>query len=617
MGLAQNEATGSFGKQFPIETRIKNLDSIIFQVRYESHEFTDSIKTAIFGNNKKNDAFSFYYESEIEKAHSNYRLALVHLDTASYFAQNPYFSAIIYKKKGQVYTILDDLTLALENFHKALKIANADENLLLKAEIYAALGEFHRKTDEFDKAVQCLDSALYFINESTIDSSLLISVYDRYAAILNQTGEIVQAMDYSFKALQLAELIDDKHAQGVSHNEIGYAYEHLQKTDSAEYHYNKAIDFWTEINALRYLANAKFNLSRLYLIENRFYDAKDLLFEIEESTKNKGWYEVYPMLYDKISLIYAAESDSLNFYKYDALSKDAWLTMLNEENKKKMVELAFQYEQDANLEIIKNQKSELKLRGSNLQLKEAQTYQLVWYLISAFILLVFSLIMLKRTRNAKKRTSEINSDLKESIKEKDALLREVHHRVKNNFQMIYSLMTLRAIGLEDQKAVAVLDETQSRIHAMALVHEQLYKGTDLNHIDLNKFLLDIVGSLAHSELNSQEFIDIEGCEINLHIEQAIPVGIIIHELATNSFKYAWRPTDDKKIKISVNNDDGNLCLIYADNGKGLPRSFKIKNSKTFGLRLVDLFVHKQLKGSIEYANIKPGSQFKLLFKLRT
>lgn len=601
------------------EKSLAFLDTILFQHKYEPTPITDSVTQVLFGsteNTNKVLPFKHYFLAELQAAKSHYRIARIHIDTALYTTTNPTILAQLFLKKGNYNAILNNLDNAYTNFRQALDIAKASHDTLLIAKTYTAFGEFYRKSEQFDLGFQSLDSAFYFLDHLSIGQQIRVNALDRYAAIYNQIGRPDLAINFSHKALNLAEEIKAVHSQAVSHNELGYCYEHLQQPDSAEYHYLQAIGLWTSIDAQRYLSNAKFNLSRLYLIQKKYYPAKELLFNIEENTINKGWYELYPMMYEKIALIYGAEGDSLAYFHYLIKSKEANNRMNHENNKKEMYQLSFEYEQNANLRLIKNQQSEINLKESNLNLKDKQTTQLRWFLVIAFLLLATTLLLLRRTRSNEKSISKINDTLIKTVKEKEALLREVHHRVKNNFQMVHSLMTLRSLDLNHDAAVEVFDEMQSRIHSMALVHEQLYSGSSLDKVDLKLFLQDIVGSLAHSDLTSQDFLTLNGEEVKVHIDQAIPLGMIIHELATNSIKYAWTNHLEKKISLIVSQENNHLSIIYADNGQGLPSDFNIASSKSFGLKLVNLFVNKQLKGKIVVLEANEGAKFKIDVTIR-
>ncbi|MBI3122944.1 MAG: PAS domain S-box protein [Ignavibacteriales bacterium] len=205
--------------------------------------------------------------------------------------------------------------------------------------------------------------------------------------------------------------------------------------------------------------------------------------------------------------------------------------------------------------------------------------------------------------------------LKESVKEKDTLLREVYHRVKNNLQVISSLLFLQAANIKDKALLAMFQESQSRVRAMALVHESLYKSSNLTEIDFNEYIENLLKHLKDSfQINDDTKIILEKERVTLNIDRAIPCGLILNELITNSFKYANSSNMDLPltIKISVKSVAGNIILTVGDNGNGLPDSVKIDGStKTLGLNLIRKLT-SQLDGKVEYEYDK-GAKFTIVF----
>jgi PAS domain S-box-containing protein len=217
------------------------------------------------------------------------------------------------------------------------------------------------------------------------------------------------------------------------------------------------------------------------------------------------------------------------------------------------------------------------------------------------------------------RTSELtsaNTTISESLKEKEVLLREIHHRVKNNLQIVSSILGKQMQYIKDEEALVMFRDSQNRIDSMALIHEKLYQSTSLSKINISEYLHDLVNSLlgAYDEYSTNISLNIKCDEIQLNIETAIPCGLIINELITNSLKYAF--PDDRKGEIIVDfkkDEDNNLLLIVGDNGVGFPNDFDVSSAKSLGLYLVNQLSLKQLDGSLEIDNTN-GTLFKISFK---
>jgi PAS domain S-box-containing protein len=206
--------------------------------------------------------------------------------------------------------------------------------------------------------------------------------------------------------------------------------------------------------------------------------------------------------------------------------------------------------------------------------------------------------------------------IRTSLKEKEVLLQEVHHRVKNNMQIIASMLNLQSKYIKDKKVLQLFRESQSRILAMALIHEKLYMSKDIANINFRHY----VGSLARNLLDtltikSQNIaLELDIDEVSFNTETAIPCGLIINELVSNSINHAFPNDKDGEISIALQREDsGGLALTVKDNGIGIPEGLDIRNSKSLGLELVSLLAEKQLQSTLEL-NTTEGTEFTIRFK---
>jgi len=192
--------------------------------------------------------------------------------------------------------------------------------------------------------------------------------------------------------------------------------------------------------------------------------------------------------------------------------------------------------------------------------------------------------------------------VRRSLREKEVLLREVHHRVKNNLQVVSSLLKLQSRKIDDDKSRELLQESQSRIWSMSLVHERLYQSADLVNVDVPGYVRTLVGGLCQTFMPDRPQdvrVRQDVCSAALEIDTMIPCGLIINELVTNALKYAFPAGRGGTIDVLLQRRaDGRLELSVADDGVGLPPSLDYTTSESLGLRLVTMLAEDQLDGEL-------------------
>ncbi len=208
--------------------------------------------------------------------------------------------------------------------------------------------------------------------------------------------------------------------------------------------------------------------------------------------------------------------------------------------------------------------------------------------------------------------------IKASLKEKEVLLREIHHRVKNNMQVISSLLSLQSENIKSKKALEVIRESRYRIRTMALVHEKLYRSQDLAQIDFAGYIKDLVSGLYRLyKVDPKKIVlDVVVKDVLLGIDLAIPCGLIVNELVSNCLKYAFSLDRDGRgrIRIALRQKEGNeIELIVSDNGVGLPEDLDIRKTESLGLHLVTILAEDQLGGEITLDR-RRGTKFRIEFK---
>ncbi|HSE43402.1 MAG TPA: histidine kinase dimerization/phosphoacceptor domain -containing protein [Acidobacteriota bacterium] len=210
----------------------------------------------------------------------------------------------------------------------------------------------------------------------------------------------------------------------------------------------------------------------------------------------------------------------------------------------------------------------------------------------------------------RKRGEEV---VKASLQEKEMLLQEIHHRVKNNLQVIISLLGLQSQHISDSQALRILEESRSRIQAMALIHENLYTEHGAEGVNLNAYLRLLTSQIFSGySLNKNIDLAFHGEHVTVDVNRAVPIGLILNELLTNSLKYAYDDVSHGELEVSVKETDGKIILTTRDNGCGLPPLEQLNKSKTLGWNLITLLI-RQIDGKLEVLTDNPGTNIRITF----
>ena len=231
-------------------------------------------------------------------------------------------------------------------------------------------------------------------------------------------------------------------------------------------------------------------------------------------------------------------------------------------------------------------------------------------------------VILTREVNERKKAEDslqkYTFELQNSLKEKEVLLKEIHHRVKNNLQIITSLLSLQSMRINDETNLAIFKDSQNRIKSMALVHEKLYQSKELSKINFGEYVINLSNYIRESYSNQQVKIDLkfEIDELFLPIDTVVPLGLIINELISNSFKYAFNHTKfnhDRVNCISIKSKsfEANTIIEFEDNGIGIPKDLNIEESQSLGLKLV-YNLCMQIGGELKIES-NNGTKFTIMF----
>lgn len=209
---------------------------------------------------------------------------------------------------------------------------------------------------------------------------------------------------------------------------------------------------------------------------------------------------------------------------------------------------------------------------------------------------------------------ETQLEITKSLQEKEVLLKEVHHRVKNNLQVISSILNLQSSYVKDENTLEILRESQNRVKSMSFIHESLYRSKDFSQVNFSDYLNNLINNVVHTFLlpDKDVMLKIDLGAVNLNLDQAIPCGLILNELLTNAMKYAFVNIEDPELYIRLEEKDNMVYIYIEDNGIGLPEDFKIDESDSLGLQLVQTLTD-QLDGTLNFKT-QEGTKYLLTFE---
>jgi two-component sensor histidine kinase len=211
---------------------------------------------------------------------------------------------------------------------------------------------------------------------------------------------------------------------------------------------------------------------------------------------------------------------------------------------------------------------------------------------------------------------QMEERLRKSLREKETLLKEIHHRVKNNLAVIAGLLNMQSSYLQDEKAKEALQASITRVKTMANIHTQLYQSHDLNKVDFGSFIRDLIGNISQSYGRAVFPVEIhvDTDETRLDIDTSIPCGLILNELLANALKYAFPGGKEGKINVRMRSEEGHVALTVQDNGIGFPEEINFRETQSLGLELVNLLVG-QMNGEIDL-KVDGGTTWTITFPIK-
>lgn len=524
-----------------------------------------------------------YYSDALQKADS---------------INHAYMKGMINLLTGIVYQDMGYYELAAERMIAATELFEAMNYLARLPYTYNYLGSVYFELQENEKALTYYRKALESFIHNGDDWGRAVA--SRYLGRLYRRLQIPDSALYYFRtSLVLAQKLNDRSGQLYSQRFLAEVLLENGESDSARIFFTDNLNRSNASGNIREKVNNLYDLGLLYIREGRYSQAFRFLHEAGTLADSLDLFYENMLISKQLAEAYEHVGDQASALRHYKIFKSLSDTIFSTGKRKNIDELQLRYETDKkNLEI-----STLKLE-QDVQAVRLRNQRAVGYSLAAILVLVLVMIaVLWRSYRQKKRAD----------KEKEILLKEIHHRVKNNLQTISSLLSLQSYNISDTRVRDAVRESQDRVKSMALIHQMLYQQEGLSRIDFGKYLRQLADSIEAGYSKEAKVTCTIECEAaELDIDTAIPLGLIANELIVNAFKYAFNGAKEGNITISLTiQASGKMLFRVRDNGRGMPENFRIDKAETLGLRLVSLLT-RQLKGDMT-CNSHNGTEFLISF----
>lgn len=477
----------------------------------------------------------------------------------------------------------------------------------------AAYQLFSMLNDTPDMAITCLKKGIFFseqLKHHSAEKTLLcgLSLANRIknfdqgiAALSAEMGNLYSATNKTKKALQYYQTAILIYSRMGDIKSLSNVYTGLGNLYTNQSHYDKALrSYRKSLAAYRGSGGGPGEALRIYNIGNVLYEQKKYTQSVEYLGQALQMAErADAQLTQKI--LYAQSKAYYDLKEYEkAFSSDAQYdsitnVLFNAEKEKQISELEIRYDVKEKQNEIRLLKATEALQQKNIEQKTQERN--AWLAGALLLLLIVSVIYIAYRQ--KKKANAVLTIQKNTIEqqhsEKELLLREIHHRVKNNLQVVSSILSLQSYKIADKNVSLAMKESRARVEAMSMIHRELYRDEKLTHISLPSYLLKLLDHVSKSygfdetNLTTHVEVDVEEADV----ETAIPLGLIVNEVISNSFKHAFSDQPKPCITLTLQRQNERLLLTLKDNGKGMTEN---PPDSSFGMELVQSLT-KQLKGS--------------------
>ncbi len=528
------------------------------------------------------------------------------------------------RTKGLAFEFKNMLDSAMTAYDEAIAIVKASKDQKQVAEIINFKGVAYYYAGDFGKALQYYNEALS-IQDSIGDIKGQAFTLNNIGVIYRRTKNHHKALKAYEESFNLKLEIGDSIGMANSLHNIGMAWAFLDNDSSSVTYFNEALHLFELLDLPEEyastqlgLAQALFNLRRLDESENLLDECANIILQKnsrekvvhliynglllnERGKREEGMKKIrqgydmirgtdqYELLIECERELYkafkiAGQNDSALIHLEEFMKLEEFLTSAKREQ--------LQSEMEAKFESFQKENT-IKLQHVEIEKKEQEKLNLYFIIGTAILLLTLVLTIAVIKSRSNKLLSEKKKVVESTLAEKEILLKEIHHRVKNNLQIVSSLLSVQSRQINDPGALRAVNESRNRVQSMALIHQNLYRDNDLTGVDMREYIPKLCAELFSAYKMDEDILKLS-TDItikSLDVDTAIPLGLIINELITNALKYAFKPDEEGLLEVKLYEMNQELILEVNDDGKS---SSQMENSENpgFGTKMINSFLSK-------------------------
>lgn len=504
--------------------------------------------------------------------------------------------------------------LSQNNYSKSIRFFKKQKNIDAALFARIELAEFYRKIGNYDIGLQELNEieAYFSQKNKSRNSKLYLKLLNRKAAILNETSKLNSSITYSQKSLEIAKEINSKLSEAISYNELGFSYKNLSSEithglDSSIHYYKLSEAMFRELGLQCEALQVKYNWVTAYSHHRKFPELviQGYIEIIQEVERRQIPFQLKDV-YSNLMTEYAIKKDFENAFLASIKHREALIEFIENLKRREIQKIEAEYTA-FQLETENQAIRKASIRKDYELKRQKRQNQIYLIILVALVGLVVSLFWLFR------KNRKLSDNLLVKNKEKDVLIQEVHHRVKNNMQFISTLLEMQQGSSKNVNESIVLQDANVRVASMSLVHEMLYQDDNGELIMLPEYIHNLLDLLKDS-FNIQEnevLVHLKIDPVLVTPQQATAIGLIINEFFSNSVKHAFFTTENPEFHLTVEDlsDSNEFVLTMWDNGPGTEQ--EIESSRSLGVKLIRLLTN-QLKAKGEW---KTKSNFHYSIKI--